>query len=176
MATTSVDQASQTPILQKKRPKPWAAVVVSIAVLGIGLYVVGSSTAGGAGMYNYTLAQLTAPGADVQGRDIKVAAKVKAGSVRGEPSSASFRFDLEDGQGHHLTVAYPRLLPDPFAEGRDAIVQGRLQDGVLQATSLTVKCPSRYGDASSMSAADQKKYYETEYKKHQQAQPKAVAP
>ena len=161
------------PVVRKKRSV--APVVIAVAVIAIGLAVVGSSTAGGAGMYNYTLAQLARSGAEVDGKDLKVAGKVAKGSVRGQPASATFRFDIEDNAGHKLTVAYPKLLPDPFEEGRDAIVAGRLEreaDGarVVRASSLTVKCPSRYGDAESLSEADRQKYYQTEYKKHVDAQ------
>ncbi len=164
------------PIVRKKRSV--APVVIAVSVVVIGLIVVGSSTSGGAGMYNYTLAQLDRSGDTVDGKDIKVAGKVKKGSVRGQPASDSFRFDVDDGAGHTLTIAYAKLLPDPFEEGRDAIIGGKLtreSDGsrVLRASSLTVKCPSRYGDAESMSEADRQKYYQTDYKKHQDAQKKA---
>ncbi len=163
----------------RRKGRSWAPIVIGVAVIGIGLAVVGTSTSGGAGMYNYTLAQLSAPGADLQGRDIKVAGKVKVGSVRGEPGSAAFRFDIADTEGHALTIAYTKLLPDPFEEGRDAIIQGRVVpcpsgcagQTLLQASSLTVKCPSRYGDASSLTPEQQKKYYDTEYRKHLEAQP-----
>ncbi|MBM4341767.1 MAG: cytochrome c maturation protein CcmE [Deltaproteobacteria bacterium] len=160
---------NDAPIQRKK--SSWAPVVVVVAVVGIGLGVVGTSTSGGAGMYNYTLQQLAENKSDIGRREIKVSGKVRKGSVRGEPGSAQFRFDLEDGQGHQLTVAYPRLLPDPFEEGREAIVQGRLDNGELSASNLTVKCPSRYADAQNMSEADQKKYYDEEYAKHKAAQP-----
>jgi cytochrome c-type biogenesis protein CcmE len=153
-------------------------VVVVAAVVLIGLAVIGSSTSGGAGLYDYSLAQLAAAGASVEGRDIKVSGNVAHGSVRGEPGGSDFRFDLDDGQGHRLTVAYPRLLPDPFEEGRTAIVQGRLQQGVLQASNLTVKCPSRYADgAANLSEAEQQRYYQGAYRQHQAAQAgKAAAP
>lgn len=162
------------PVVRKKRSV--APVAIAVSVIVIGLAVVGSSTSGGAGMYNYTLAQLEREAAKVDGKDIKVAGKVAKGSVRGQPASDSFRFDVEDTAGHKLTIAYSKLLPDPFEEGRDAIVAGRFErasDGtrLLKASSLTVKCPSRYGDAESMSDAERQKYYETDYKKHQAAQP-----
>ncbi len=165
---------SDAPIQRKK--SSWAPVVVVVAVIAIGLGVIGTSTSGGAGMYNYTLAQLAENKADIGKREIKVSGKVRKGSVRGEPGSRDFRFDMEDGQGHTLRVAYPRLLPDPFEEGREAIVQGRLEGDELAASSLTVKCPSRYADAQNMSEADQRKYYEQEYQKHKAAQPGATAP
>jgi len=153
------------PMVRRKRMS-WAPIVVTACVLGIGLAVLGTSTSGGAGLYNYSLTQLASAGADAEGREIKVVGRVAAGSVRGEAASPTFRFDLEDGTTHRLTVAYPRLLPDPFEEGRDAIVQGRMVGGVLQASNLTVKCPSRYADVESMSEAQKQKYYDTDYKQH----------
>lgn len=161
----------------RRKNKSMAPLVIVIAVVAIGLAVVGTSTSGGAGMYNYSLEQLATAGAEAAGRDIKVAGKVAKGSVRGEPASKSFRFDLEDGQGHKLPIAYDRLLPDPFEEGRDAIVQGRLENGTLVASNLTVKCPSRYEDGGKeLSEADQKRYYQEEYKKHKAANPGQAAP
>lgn len=151
------------------KQRSWAPWVVVAVIAAIGFAVVGTSTSGGAGLYNYSLKQLAADPDIAEGKEIKVAGKVKPGSVRGEPASADFRFDLDDGEGHQLTIAYPRLLPDPFEEGREAIVQGKLKDGVLQASSLTVKCPSRYADGQEMSEADQKAYYEREYEKHKAA-------
>jgi cytochrome c-type biogenesis protein CcmE len=170
MTTTSSTGPEVAPVPRRKR-KSWAPIAILAAIVVIGLAVVGTSTSGGAGMYNYSLEQLAQAGSDAEGREIKVAGRVAKGSVRGEPASTSFRFDLEDPAGHKLTVTYTRLLPDPFEEGRDAIVQGRLENGVLNASSLTVKCPSRYADAEGMSAEQQKKYYETEYQKHVQSHP-----
>lgn len=171
MATTPAPTAPasqpgpETVAVARKR-RSLAPLVIAAAVLAIGVGVVGSSTSGGAGMYNYTVAELSGRMDELAGRDIKVAGRIRAGSVRGQPASDSFRFDLEDLEGHRVAVAYTRLLPDPFEEGRDAIVQGRVEGGVLRATSLTVKCPSRYEDAESMTPEKRQRYYETDYKKH----------
>ena len=162
------------PVLRRKRSL--APVAIAVAVLAIGFAVVASSTSGGAGMYNYTLAQLARSGAEVDGSDIKIAGRVAKGSVRGQPTSKQFRFALEDDSGHSLGVAYGKLLPDPFEEGRDAIVAGRLTreangQRLLQATSLTVKCPSRYGDAEMMTEAQRQEYYQTQFKAHRKVAP-----
>jgi len=151
------------------KSRSWAPLVVIAAVSAIALAVVGTSTSGGAGLYNYSLKQLAAQGSEAEGKEIKVAGKVKPGSVRGEPASSDFRFELDDGEGNLLTIAFPRLLPDPFEEGREAIVQGKLQNGVLHASNLTVKCPSRYADGQNLSENEQNEYYEREYEKHKAA-------
>lgn len=146
--------------------KSVAPIVIALAIAGIGFFVITSSTSGGSGMFSYTMAELTERKGELEGKDVKVAGRIVKGSVRGEPASPSFRFDLEDDAGHTIAVGYTRLLPDPFEEGREAIVQGRVENGVIQASNLTVKCPSRYADTESMSEADKQRYYQTDYRKH----------
>ncbi len=156
-----------------KRKTSLAPVIITVLIAAIGFAVVASSTSGGAGMYNFSLKDLSAQKGQLSGKDVKVSGRIAKGSVRGAPASTSFRFDLEDDEGHRISVGYKRLLPDPFEEGREAIVQGKLVDGVLQADNLTVKCPSRYADteeAADMTEQDRKAYYQREYKKHLEAQ------
>ena len=45
-----------------------------------------------------------------------------------------------------VPVVYTGSVPDLFRSGRDVVVNGRLQNGVLVATpgSLVTKCPSKY--------------------------------
>ena len=61
------------------------------------------------------------------------------------------RFDItdRDGGGKALPVSYTGVVPDPFREGREVIVTGRLdQDGTFMAEkdSLITKCPSKFAD------------------------------
>ena len=156
-----------------KRKTSLAPVIITVLIAAIGFAVVASSTSGGAGMYNFALKELVKQKSDLAGKDVKVSGRIAKGSVRGEPASDSFRFDLEDDEGNKISVGYTRLLPDPFEEGRDAIVQGKLVNGELLADNLTVKCPSRYADteeAAKMSESERKAYYQKEYKKHMEAQ------
>ena len=95
-------------------------------IAAIGFAVVASSTSGGAGMYNFALKGWWQ--SDLAGKDVKVSGRIAKGAC-GEPASDSFRFDLEDDEGNKISVGYTRLLPDPFEEGRDAIVQGKLVNG-----------------------------------------------
>ncbi len=150
----------------RKRNVTVAPLLIALVIAAIGFGVIATSTAGGSGMYNYPLAELLARQDELAGKELKVAGRIKVGSVRGEAASDSFRFDLEDETGHTIAVAYKRLLPDPFEEGRDAIVQGKLSGDTIFASNLTVKCPSRYADTENLSEADKTRYYETDYRKH----------
>ena len=44
----------------------------------------------------------------------------------------------------NLPVRYNGVLPDMFADGRDVIVEGRVEQGVFQADTLLTTCPSKY--------------------------------
>ena len=47
-----------------------------------------------------------------------------------------------------VPVSYEGQVPDPFREGRDVIVTGKMVDGTLVAEkdSLITKCPSKFSD------------------------------
>jgi cytochrome c-type biogenesis protein CcmE len=58
-------------------------------------------------------------------------------------------FDIEDRDGSaSLPVRYTGTVPDPFREGREVIVTGRVDDGTFVADrdSLVTKCPSKFSD------------------------------
>jgi cytochrome c-type biogenesis protein CcmE len=78
------------------------------------------------------------------GRSIEVTGKVVDGSVRsGDP----LRFSVRDRNGTtSVPVVYRGAVPDPFREGREVIVTGRMRDGtfVAQRDSLVTKCPSKF--------------------------------
>jgi cytochrome c-type biogenesis protein CcmE len=47
-----------------------------------------------------------------------------------------------------VPVAYSGVVPDPFRDGREVIVTGRLDQGtfVAERDSLITKCPSKFAD------------------------------
>lgn len=73
--------------------------------------------------------------------------RVVDGTVkRGEQG---LRFEIEDRDGSaSLPVAYTGTVPDPFREGREVILTGRLVDDtfVAERDSLITKCPSKFSD------------------------------
>jgi cytochrome c-type biogenesis protein CcmE len=78
------------------------------------------------------------------GRSIEVTGKVVDGSVRrGDP----LRFRVRDREGTaSIPVVYRGTVPDPFREGREVIVTGKMQGGTFMAErdSLVTKCPSKF--------------------------------
>jgi len=68
---------------------------------------------------------------------------------RRDGTDLEFEITDRDGGGAALPVAYSGVVPDPFREGREVIVTGRLgDDGTFRADkdSLITKCPSKFSD------------------------------
>ena len=79
------------------------------------------------------------------GRSYELTGKVVDGSVqrRGD----GLRFAIRDREGtERLPVNYQGVVPDPFRDGREVIVSGRLEGGtfVAERDSLVTKCPSKF--------------------------------
>ena len=79
------------------------------------------------------------------GRSYEVTGKVVAGSVSHVGDELLFRIRDRDGTGS-VPVRYSGAVPDPFREGREVIVSGRLEKGtfVAERDSLVTKCPSKF--------------------------------
>jgi cytochrome c-type biogenesis protein CcmE len=73
--------------------------------------------------------------------------RVVPGSI--DRGDEQLRFRIEDRDGSDsLPVAYTGTVPDPFRDGREVIVTGKLDDGtfVAEHDSLITKCPSKFSD------------------------------
>ena len=81
--------------------------------------------------------------------DYKLTGKVVDGSVKRQGESLSFAVRDRDGSAS-VPVTYSGVVPDPFREGREVIVDGKLEGGtfVAERDSLVTKCPSKFQNAS----------------------------
>jgi len=81
--------------------------------------------------------------------DYKLTGKVVDGSVKRQGDSLSFAVRDRNGSAS-VPVTYTGVVPDPFREGREVIVDGKLEGGtfVAQRDSLITKCPSKFQNAS----------------------------
>jgi cytochrome c-type biogenesis protein CcmE len=70
---------------------------------------------------------------------------VVPGSVRHAGDELDFRISDRDGSDP-IPVSYTGTVPDPFRDGREVIVTGKLQDGTFvgERDSLITKCPSKF--------------------------------
>lgn len=79
------------------------------------------------------------------GRSYELTGKVVDDSVKRQGDG--LRFEIRDRNGtDSLPVDYQGVVPDPFREGREVIVSGRLERGtfVAERDSLVTKCPSKF--------------------------------
>jgi len=83
------------------------------------------------------------------GTDYKVTGKVVAGTIRttGGQDGQTLRFRVRDRDGTvSIPVEYTGVVPDPFRDNREIIVEGEMKDGtfVAKRDSLVTKCPSKF--------------------------------
>ena len=79
------------------------------------------------------------------GKSYELTGKVVKGSVERDGERLRFRIRDRDGRAS-VPVAYAGVVPDPFREGREVIVDGELKGGtfVAERDSLVTKCPSKF--------------------------------
>jgi cytochrome c-type biogenesis protein CcmE len=77
--------------------------------------------------------------------------KVVRGSVQHKGDALRFAIQDRRGETGSVPVVYRGEIPDPFREGREVIVTGKLQHGIFMARkdSLVTKCPSKFTKAHS---------------------------
>jgi cytochrome c-type biogenesis protein CcmE len=80
-----------------------------------------------------------------EGKSYELTGKVVKDTI--DRSGDELRFRIRDRDGtESVAVAYTGTVPDPFREGREVIVSGRLEEGtfVAERDSLVTKCPSKF--------------------------------
>lgn len=123
----------------------------TIIKLVIGIIVIG----GGIGYFMYQAMQSSwsyyysvdefAGGSDVvKNSSLRLAGKVKAGTVSRDMGKMQLSFVLE-GTKNQLPVKYTGVVPDNFAEGIEVVVEGRMEpSGTFNAHMLMTRCESKY--------------------------------
>jgi cytochrome c-type biogenesis protein CcmE len=82
------------------------------------------------------------------GQSYELTGKVVDGSVKRSGDALAFRVRDRDGT-QSVPVSYAGTVPDPFRDGREVIVTGKLQGGTFvgDRDSLVTKCPSKFTKA-----------------------------
>ena len=82
--------------------------------------------------------------------DVQLTGKVVPGSIQRHGSGLLFRVRDRTGTSS-VPVSYQGIVPDPFRDGREVIVTGRLEHGTFvgQRDTLVTKCPSKFQSAPS---------------------------
>ena len=79
------------------------------------------------------------------GKSYELTGRVANGSVRRSDDLLLFRVRDRGGTAS-VPVRYTGAVPDPFREGREVIVTGKMANGtfVAEPDSLITKCPSKF--------------------------------
>ena len=94
--------------------------------------------------YYVTVSEYHAMRGNIQGKTLKVAGDVVAGSIN--RTAPQMEFVISNG-GQNLKVRYigRDVLPDTFKDGSKAVVEGTVAtDGVFMARHIEAKCASKY--------------------------------
>ena len=143
MAVIEYSQAKVGPF-PKRKFKFLVGGFVAVAAIAV-LIVNGLMSAGN---YYITLEEAVSQGDRLVGRGVRINAVVDKESVRYDTQNIVLTFDLVDEAGNRLPVVYRDVMPDLFMKSESVIVEGRLNDqGVLEASLILVKCPSKYEEA-----------------------------
>lgn len=100
-------------------------------------------------VYYVTVDELFEQTPEVYGEKVRVSGTVVDGSIRNKIGD-SLRFTIAAGEGG-LDVEYGGVVPDIFADGVEAVVEGKLsEDNVFRADLLLAKCPTKYESEDSL--------------------------
>jgi cytochrome c-type biogenesis protein CcmE len=79
------------------------------------------------------------------GKSYELTGKVADGSVRRTDDKLLFRVRDRTGTAS-VPVRYSGAVPDPFREGREVILKGKMDNGqfIAERDSLITKCPSKF--------------------------------
>jgi cytochrome c-type biogenesis protein CcmE len=82
------------------------------------------------------------------GETSELTGRVVDGSVSRDETELRFEIADRDDPSTSVPVVYTGTVPDPFREGREVIVTGRLAEDtfVAEHDSLITKCPSKFSE------------------------------
>lgn len=138
-------------VLQNPPAKPAARtsgislkfILGGIVLLGVIAFVMFNSFQSNT-VYYYTLPELYAQQNQLAGRTVRVSAPLDKTSIENDQKNLVLKFNLVEGE-HVLPVVYRGVAPDTMSSGETVVAEGKLDgNGVFQADSILVKCPSKY--------------------------------
>ncbi len=135
-------------------PKPEGAVSVKaggqikfiiggLLILGAIAYVTFTSFQSNA-IYYLNLKELFQQRGSLIGQPVRVNAPLDKTSIQFDDKSLTLKFNLKEGD-LILPVVYKGVVPDTLDKGESVVAEGKLgADGIFQASTILVKCPSKY--------------------------------
>ena len=95
-------------------------------------------------VYFVTPSELKAKETTSMDKFLRMGGMVVQGSIQKDLKNLTYRFEITDGTTS-VPVFFRGVPPDLFAEGKGAVVEGRIStDGVFQATTIMAKHAEEY--------------------------------
>ncbi|MEW5719719.1 MAG: cytochrome c maturation protein CcmE [Chloroflexota bacterium] len=121
----------------------WKFFIGGLLILGAIAYVTVSSFQTNA-IYYLTLKELNAQRGSLINQPVRVNAPLDKASIQFDDKTLILKFNLKE-DNLILPVVYKGVKPDTFEQGESVVAEGKLgPDGTFQASTLLVKCPSKY--------------------------------
>lgn len=100
-------------------------------------------------VYYMTVSELKSKGGSVIGQGLRASGTIKDGTVNYDSKNLLLNFDIFEEKGspdNIIHVTYKGIKPDSFKPDVNVILEGKYapQENLFKATTLLVKCPSRY--------------------------------
>lgn len=120
-------------------------LAIGLAVIAVAIGVVAYSGIRSAAVYYLTPTEFVGR-SDLRDAQVRLAGRVAPGSMR-RADGHIVGFRITDG-ATMIDVRYDGPLPDLFAEGRDVLVEGRLEGESLRATRVMTTHPTEYKEGT----------------------------
>lgn len=121
-------------------------ILGGLVMLGIIGYVMFNSFQSNT-VYYYTLSELQAQRAQLSGQTIRVNGALDKSSIQNDQKNLVLEFNMTE-ENLVLPVVYRGVAPDTMGSGESVVAEGKLDaNGVFQASSILVKCPSKYEES-----------------------------
>ncbi len=125
-------------MLKKKR------FLIGGVIIFLAIGYLGSTGFQNSATYYYTVNEFLEQGSSVYGENVRINGQIAPDSMQLEAAGRTLRFTITEGE-ENIPVVYQGVVPDAFKAGNEVVVEGSLSaDGVFQAHTLMVKCPSKY--------------------------------
>jgi len=124
--------------------KTVAKLMIGIVVIGGGIGYFMWQAMQSSWSYYYSVDEFAAGSETVKSSSLRLAGKVKTGTVSKEMEKMQLSFVLK-GTNNEIPVVYTGVVPDNFAEDIEVVVEGRLEtSGTFNAQTLMTRCDSKY--------------------------------
>ncbi|MCL4395692.1 MAG: cytochrome c maturation protein CcmE [Chloroflexi bacterium] len=121
----------------------WKFMIGGVLILAAIAFVTISTFQNNA-IYYLSLQELNGQRSSLIGQPVRVNAPLDKSSIQFDDKTLTLKFNLLQ-DNLVLPVVYHGVVPDTLGEGESVVVEGRLgADGVFQASTILVKCPSKY--------------------------------